>query len=404
MKNVVSVVGLGYVGLPLALAIAKSGNKVFGIDTNPELVNDLNSCKIENVDMKKFENELDLLVSNKLFSPVGDFEFVSKCSIIIVCLPTPLTEKGEPNLDILLAGLKSIKKFIKTGATLIVESTVYPGTMEEIVVKLFQDIDINLGYSPERIDPGNKDFDLGNTPKIISAFDIPTLNIMKDFYGQFTEKVHVMESVKAAEFAKIIENTYRLVNISLVNELLQIGNALGVNVRSALAAAATKPFGFQLFTPGIGAGGHCVPVDPVYLEWKVSTIDKSLSKVLTAAIQVNNEMPNYVCQKVKDLIPSGQAKILLYGISYKKGVSDTRESPSLKIRSILKNEGHFIYWFDPNIEEYDDEKRVENIYDFDLVIIMNYDKTLYLDELMKSNIRILDCTGLANKSNSIYYL
>jgi UDP-N-acetyl-D-glucosamine dehydrogenase len=404
MKNVVSVVGLGYVGLPLALAVAKSGNQVFGIDINLDLVNDLNLCQIRNTDMKVYERDLNLSLSNKSFTPVGDFKYVAKSEIVVVCLPTPLNEKGEPNLDILLDGLRNVKKFIKMGTTLVVESTVYPGTMEEIVVKLFQDIDINLGYSPERVDPGNKTFDLANTPKIISAFNIKTLSIMKDFYGAFIDEIYVTKSVKEAEFAKIIENTYRLVNISLVNELLQIGNALGVNTRNALAVAATKPFGFQLFTPGVGAGGHCVPVDPVYLQWKLSTLDKSLSKVLTAAIEVNTEMPNYVCRKVTELLLNEPSKILLYGISYKKGVSDTRESPSLKIRNILKNAGHIVYWFDPNIEEYENEKSVDNMYDFDLVIVINYDKTSYLDGLIDSKIKILDCTGLVNKTEKIFYL
>jgi UDP-N-acetyl-D-glucosamine dehydrogenase len=354
--------------------------------------------------MKKFEKDLCLVLSNGIFSAVSDFKYIADSRIIVVCLPTPLGEKGEPNLKILLDGLKNIKKFIKTGATVIVESTVYPGTMEEIVAKIFQGMDINLGYSPERIDPGNKKFDLANTPKIISAFNTTTLDLMKDFYGKFIDEIHVMGSVKEAEFAKTIENTYRLVNISLVNELLQIGNALGVNTRNALYAAATKPFGFQLFTPGVGAGGHCVPVDPVYLQWKVNKVDKNLSKILTAAIQVNTEMPTYVCERIKDLNLSHPARILLYGIAYKQGVSDTRESPSLKIERILKHDGHSVQWFDPNIEEHENEKRVEDVINFDLVIVTNYDDTAYLDKLINSNVKILDCTGQVEKGDSIYYL
>ena len=403
MKNV-CVVGLGYVGFPLSLAAANAGFVVTGIDSNTDLTKNLSESKIINPDLQYLQTKLDIVIRNNFFYVANSFNSVSTAQIVVVCLPTPLNDNGEPDLSILISGLKSIAEFVSDEALLIVESTVFPGTMESIVKPIFKHKKVELGYSPERIDPSNNIFNLENTTKLISAFSGIALSKMRNFYCSFIKDVYEVNSVEVAEFSKVIENTYRLVNISLVNELLIIGNSLGLDTRAALNAANTKPFGFQLFNPSAGAGGHCIPVDPVYLLWKAQTSGLKNINLISAAVEINNSMPSYVSKSAEKLLTTKPSKILIYGISYKSGVSDTRNSSGLAIRNHLIQSGHFVFWFDPIIKELGNEKRFDGELDFDLIIIVNFDDSIYLKELLNSDNLILDCTGRLDKRKNIFCL
>jgi UDP-N-acetyl-D-glucosamine dehydrogenase len=403
LKNV-CVVGLGYVGFPLALAAANANFFVTGIDSNSDLIKNLSASKINNPDLQYLQSQLDLTIRNNSFSLANSFDLVSSAQIVVVCLPTPLNDQGKPDLSILISGLKSIAEFISDEALIIVESTVFPGTMESIVKPIFKQKNVELGYSPERIDPSNKSFNLENTTKLISAFSDGALYKMQNFYSAFVKDLYAVDSVETAEFSKVIENTYRLVNISLVNELLIIGNELGLDTRAALNAANTKPFGFQLFNPSAGAGGHCIPVDPVYLLWKAQTAGVENINLISAAVETNNSMPSYVSQSAERLLTAKPSKILIYGISYKSGVSDTRNSSGLEIREHLIKSGHFVFWYDSIITELGDEKRFEGELDFDLIIIVNFDDSIYLKELLDKDVSVLDCTGKLGKSKNIFCL
>ena len=400
----VCVVGLGYVGLPLALSAANSQFVVTGIDLNYELIKDLSNSTIKNPDLQDLQPKLELAVRNNSFSATNSFQPISSAQIIAVCLPTPLDDKGEPDLNAFISGLKSIAEMVSNDALIIVESTVFPVTMESIVRPIFKDKKVELGYSPERIDPANKSFNLENTTKLISAFSKSTIVKMRDFYGAFVKNMYEVESVETAEYSKIIENTFRLVNISLVNELLIIGNALGLDTRAALSAANTKPFGFKLFVPSAGAGGHCIPVDPVYLLWKARKSGIRKLDLISAAVETNNLMPNYVSKSAKKLLSSKPSKILIYGIAYKSGVSDTRNSSGLEVLKQLTQSGYEVHWYDPIIKELGNEARYRGAIDFNLIIIINFDESTFLQEITDKDILTLDCTGRIRKAKNVFYL
>jgi len=402
--NNVSVIGLGYVGLPLAISAAEHGYKVIGIDKNNDLIQNLLNSYELNSDFNFLKSKLEQSLKLKNFFPTSSYEYISKSEIVIVCLPTPLDKNGLPDLSILTGALLDASKYIQPGTLLIVESTVFPGTMDDVVMPMFKDKGIRFGYSPERIDPNNKTFRLENTPKIISASDQDALVEVEKFYSKFIPTLHKVAEMKTAEFAKVIENTYRLVNISLVNELLKIGNGLNLDVRKALEAAATKPFGFELFSPGAGAGGHCIPVDPVYLLEKARSKNIKDVNLLSAAVEVNNSMPSYVVETCEKLLVNEKSRILIYGISYKSGVADTRESASLAIRDILINRGHDVFWYDELIKMWNNETRVEKLTDFDLVLVVNFSDLQTLKDLANKNTKILDCTGSLERAQNVFHL
>lgn len=351
----IAVIGLGYVGLPLALTFARNGFKVTGIDIDKDRVTRLGKGQSHILDTSS--GEIKAAIKDGSFSVTSDFSSIKKQDAIIICVPTPLYKTREPDVSYIVAAVKNIKKYMKRGQIVVLESTTYPGTTEEVMLPVLEEgglkegRDFYLAFSPERIDPGNKKYDTKNTPKIIGGISKNSTGIAKLLYEQAIGTVVPVSSSKVAEMVKLLENTFRIVNIGLVNEIMLMCDKLGINVWEVIDAAKTKPYGFMPFYPGPGVGGHCIPIDPIYLSWK-ARMNGFEARFIDLASQVNSEMPEYVVSKVIEGLnyhkkPVRCSKILLVGVAYKKDVKDLRESPALEIIDILMKKGALVSYYDP---------------------------------------------------------
>ena len=379
----VAVIGLGYVGLPLAIEAANSKLKVVGYDINESLVGNLNKSlsHVEDISDKDledaFSNELLITSDPKI---LGDSEY------IVISVPTPLTDY-QPDLSYVEEATKSISENLKKDQIIILESTTYPGTTLEIVkpileknTSLVAGEDFLLGYSPERIDPGNKEWTFKNTPKIVSGINEKSLKKISEFYNSIIDEVVEVSGTREAEMVKLIENTYRQVNIAMVNELAILSNMLDIDIWEVVDAAKTKPFGFQSFRPGPGVGGHCIPIDPKYLSFKTRQIGQPV-RFVELAQEINNSMPNYVISRISELMNKKEillknSKILILGVAYKKDIGDTRESPAIDIIESLLDKSVEVSFYDPFVDELIVNKEsilkdenLENLSNYDLVII-----------------------------------
>ena len=356
----VVVAGLGYVGLPLAMRATAVGHRVVGYDTNPGRVKLLAAGESYVEDISSAE--LQAALAGGLFLPSSDEDACTGFDVAVITVPTPLRE-GLPDLSYIEAASRMLARYLRPGATVIVESTSYPGTTQEQVLPWLEDgsalvagTDFYLGYSPERIDPGNSTWTLTTTPKIVSGIDERSLAAVQGFYDGVVERTVPVSSPREAELAKLIENTFRHVNIALVNELAMFASDLGINVWEAIDAASTKPFGFMPFTPGPGVGGHCLPIDPSYLSWRVErTLGKSFRFVELAA-DITRHMPDYVIHRLMLAFNArGRAlrgaRILLLGLAYKKNTGDARESPAVRVAQLLAGLGADVRAADPHVVE-----------------------------------------------------
>jgi UDP-N-acetyl-D-glucosamine dehydrogenase len=356
----VVVVGMGYVGLPLAMRAAEVGNQVIGYDTDRQRVQLLASGEsyIEDVPSEVLAREFGA----GRFRPSSDARACAGFDIAVVATPTPLRD-GLPDLSYLESAARTLARYLRPGATVVVESTSYPGTTQERVLPLLEEgsgliagVDFNLGYSPERIDPGNSTWTLTTTPKIVSGIDESSLKAVRAFYDTIVDQTVVVSSPREAELAKLVENTFRHVNIALVNELAMFAHDLGIDVWEAIRAAATKPFGFMQFTPGPGVGGHCLPIDPSYLSWRVERALGRSFRFVELADDINSHMPDYVVHRLMMGFNSqGQtvkgARILLLGLAYKKNTGDARESPAVRVAQLLTTMGAEVRAADPHVVE-----------------------------------------------------
>ena len=362
----VAIIGCGYVGLPLALRFAEAGHKVTGFDTDPKKVQMLNAGKsyIEHIQ----QNKIQQYVNSKHFGATSDFSRLSEADAIIICVPTPLNEYREPDLSYVENTAKSIQPHLQKGQLVVLESTTYPGTTEELVLPILEKsglhspiatgsqhenmaVDFFLAFSPEREDPGNKQYGLAQIPKVVGGVNPPSGRAAQALYGQVVSRVIPVSSTRAAEMAKLLENIFRCVNIALVNELKLLCQRMGMDVWEVIDAAATKPFGFMPFYPGPGLGGHCIPVDPFYLSWKAREYDFS-TRFIELAGEVNTAMPYHVVDSISEALNQHKkslkgAKLLVLGVAYKKDVDDLRESPTLKIMEILQKRGADFDYNDP---------------------------------------------------------
>lgn len=340
-KTQISVIGLGYVGLPLCLALCKANFKVYGIDNSDERVDLLRSGKsyistISNLKIKK--------IVNKKFIPTSDFEIIKKSEIIIICVPTPIDSYKKPDMQYVKNVVKQIEKYLEKNQTIILECTSYPGTTEEYFLPIFKKKKLSLGkniflgYSPEREDPGNKNFSIlkKNLSKVVSGYSNNCEKIVKSLYQKVSNEVFVCYDIKTAEFTKLLENIYRSVNIGLINELHSVCKKMGINIFEALKAAKTKPFGFTPFYPGPGVGGHCIPVDPYFLTYKAKQFNIN-TKFIKLAGKINDDRPIEIAKTLIEYIKNNQIKkkILILGLTYKKNSDDVRESPILQIYNFL---------------------------------------------------------------------
>ncbi len=358
-KAKISVIGLGYVGLPLCLALSNSNYKVFGIDNNIERIQTLRKGKsyistINDINIKK--------IIRKKFFPTNDFEEILNSDIIIICVPTPIDSNKKPDMQYVKNVVKQIDKYVKKNQTIILECTSYPGTTEEFFLPIFKKKkfkvgkNIFLGYSPEREDPGNHQHSIlkNNLSKVVSGFSHNCSKIIKTIYQKVSNEVFVCDNIKTAEFTKLLENIYRSVNIGLINELHTVCKKMNINIFEALKAAKTKPFGFNPFYPGPGVGGHCIPVDPFFLTYKAKQFGVN-TKFIKLAGKINDDRPNVISKTILDYIKKNKLKknILILGITYKKNSDDIRESPILKIHDLLsKKLINKVYVCDPLISKY----------------------------------------------------
>jgi len=350
------VVGLGYVGLPLAVEFAKAGLKVTGFDVDPGKVEKLTEgvSYIEDVPTA----ELAPLVEKQAFGATTDFDEMAEMDVVSICVPTPLSKTRDPDMSYVLQATQAVARTLRKGQLIILESTTYPGTTDELVrpeleksTNLVAGRDFFLAFSPERVDPSNPKFGIKNTPKVVGGIDEESGELARLFYSQAIDNVNKVSSAAAAEMSKLLENTFRSVNIGLVNEVAIMCHRLGLDVWEVIDAAATKPFGFMKFVPGPGLGGHCIPIDPFYLSWKLRTLNYR-ARFIELAGEVNSEMPHYVVRLVTDALNEDHkslkgSRVLLLGMAYKNDVADTRESPAIDIMKLLEQRGAEVVYSDP---------------------------------------------------------
>jgi UDP-N-acetyl-D-glucosamine dehydrogenase len=358
-QAVVGVIGLGYVGLPLAVEFAQAGFLVVGFDIDNARVAALNAgvCHIPDVD----GDVLRQLVQQGKLRATDDFDQLAGVDTISICVPTPLRKTKDPDISYVVNATEQIAKGLHTGQMIVLESTTYPGTTAELVLPILESTglvagsDFFLAFSPERIDPGNKDYMLRNTPKVIGGYTAQCTHVAVARYGTIVNQVVEVSSTMVAELVKLLENTYRAVNIGLANELAQMANVLGIDVWEVIRAAATKPFGFVPFYPGPGLGGHCIPIDPHYLAWKLRSLNYR-ARFIELASEVNGEMPQFVVEQITEAL-NEQAKcvkgayILVLGVAYKRNVGDVRESPALDVMDLLWKRHAIVSYSDPYVPD-----------------------------------------------------
>ena len=354
------VVGLGYVGLPLAHEAARSGLKVVGFDLNRDVVNGLNSGISHVGDLA--DSDIVMML-DRGFHATSDEDEVDEVETAVVCVPTPLTDDNGPDLTAVQAAAKMIGRLLRPGMLVVLESTTYPGTTDEVVRPILEKesgltagLDFALAFSPERIDPGNEHYSIRNTPKVVGGYTTSCAEDAANFYGKLCDQVVRARSAREAEMAKLLENTYRHVNIALVNEMTAFCHELGIDLWDSIRCAATKPFGFQPFYPGPGVGGHCIPIDPNYLGYKVRTLGYPF-RFVELAQEINGRMPGYVVSRATELLnrnfkPVNGSSVLLLGVTYKKDSADLRETPATSVARQLWRAGARVAYCDPYVTEW----------------------------------------------------
>ena len=358
-KACVGVIGLGYVGLPLVVEFAAKGFKGIGFEVDERKANQINSGESYIGDVPS--PRLRELVNTQQLRATTDFNHLAECDAIIICVPTPLRKTKEPDVSYILAAAEQIKQRLRRGQLVILESTTYPGTTDEVLLPMFEetglrlDEDFLLAFSPERVDPGNPQFVTHNIPKVVGGVTADSTLVAAHLYSQIVNDVHAVSSARVAEAAKLLENTFRAVNIGMANEMARLCYALNIDTWEVIKAAATKPFGFMAFYPGPGIGGHCIPLDPHYLSWKARQHGFD-SRFIGLAEEVNSRMPEHVVQLASDGLndeckPMKNSRILLLGVAYKKDIDDVRESPALSIIDRLRAKGARVRYHDPFVKE-----------------------------------------------------
>jgi len=403
----IAVLGLGYVGLPLAVVFAESGFKVTGIDPIASKVDSLNSGKSYVLDIS--DKQIRSLVKANRLTATTDFSVLSEVDAVTICVPTPLRKTGDPDLSFILSVAETLQKYIHPGLAIVLESTTYPGTTRELILqRLCEESELKVGndfflaFSPERVDPGRKDWTTINTPKVIGGITDNCLAVTQAWYNQALEHVVPVSSAEVAEMAKLLENTFRMINIGMVNELAIMCDRLGVDVWEVIDAAATKPFGFMKFLPGPGLGGHCIPIDPLYLSWKLKSLNYS-ARFIELASEINTGMPRYAVSKIQDALNLQKkslngSKVLILGVAYKPDIDDLRESPALDVALYLKQKGAEVSYHDPYIPSINHEEielesvtnLIKGIKTADCVAIITNHSSYDYDQILKDAKLIVD--------------
>ncbi len=405
----VGVVGLGYVGLPLAVEKAKAGFKTIGFDVQDEKVRLVNEG--HNYIGDVVDSDLKALVEEKMLTATTDFSFVKDVDFIAICVPTPLDSHQQPDISYVKSSTEEIAKYLTKGTMVVLESTTYPGTTEELIKPILENgsglkcgEDFYLGFSPERVDPGNLIYKTKNTPKVVGAIGKDATEVIATMYRAVLEgDVCEVSSPAIAEMEKILENTYRNINIGLVNELTMLCNKLGISMWEVIDAAKTKPYGFQAFYPGPGLGGHCIPLDPYYLSWKAREYGFHTS-MIESSMMINDQMPEYCVERASKILnrhakAMNGAKVLVLGVAYKQDIDDYRESPALRVIEVLQREQANVEYYDPWVAEYKykgqkyqgiKEITPEIIASYDLIMVTAAHTNVDYDMVQKNAIAIFD--------------
>ena len=403
----VVIIGLGYVGLPLAQEAVRVGLDVTGFDVKQAAVDGLNSGRSHIDDLS--DADVAAMVTGG-FRATTDLASAGNPDVVVICVPTPLSESDGPDLTAVKAATKSAAKLLRAGTTIVLESTTYPGTTDEVIRPMLEKatgltagLDFHLAFSPERIDPGNAVYGVRNTPKVVGGITPECTRAAADFYGKVCDTVVPAKSAREAEMAKLLENTYRHVNIALVNEMAIFCHELGVDLWDAIRCAATKPFGFQAFYPGPGVGGHCIPIDPNYLSYKVRAELSYPFRFVELAQEINNRMPMYVVDRAAEILNTDAkamngAKVLLLGVTYKKDIADQRESPARPIARKLLQRGAVLSFHDPFVENWrvdgrDVPRAGAPVADADLTILLQAHSQFDLDDIAARSHLLFDTRG-----------
>jgi UDP-N-acetyl-D-glucosamine dehydrogenase len=400
-KARIGVIGLGYVGLPLIVEFAAKGYSSIGFEVDEKKVSEINAGRSYIVDVP--EDDVQKCVSEGNLSATTDFSQLAECDVIIICVPTPLRKTKDPDMSYILTAGGEIQKYMRRGQMIILESTTYPGTTDEVLQPMFEEKGFKIGddfllaFSPERVDPGNPQFQTHNIPKVVGGVTDDSTEVAAALYGQIVNEVHQVSSARVAEAAKLWENTFRAINIGMANEMAKVCNALGIDSWEVVSAAATKPFGFMPFYPGPGIGGHCIPLDPHYLSWKARQHGFD-SQFISLAEQINSTMPNYVVELIMNALndekkPVNGSKILILGVAYKKDIDDMRESPALSIIDLLRADGAEVAYHDPFVKEVT----------FDHAYTIGDGEPLFNNELTDELISGSDCVVICTDHSNVDY-
>jgi UDP-N-acetyl-D-glucosamine dehydrogenase len=397
-SRTLAIIGQGYVGLPLAMAACDAGWSVIGIDNSESKVAQISSGASPVEDISDIQ--LQIALASGAYRVSTDFSAVAQASVITVCVPTPLDKKREPDLSLLRSAVKAVAPFIAHETLVISESTSYPGTLRDVIIPIVDSLKSNdaltiyFASAPERVNPGDLIWNQKNTPRLVGAIDPISQSKALAFYQSICDVPVSVSSPEIAEAAKLLENTFRLVNIALINEFTKLCSVTGIDVHEVIDSASTKPYGFMPFRPGVGVGGHCIPVDPLYLTWWARQ-NGHTAKFIEAADFINHEMPKYVGERALSMVAASinKPKVLILGVAYKPGVGDVRETPASELREYLETQGAEVAWFDPLVTNWGGTEPVDLQWECDVAILTIEQPGIMIELLIERGVQILDCTN-----------
>ncbi len=408
-SQVLAIIGQGYVGLPLAMAAVDAGWTVIGIDNFEAKVSQINSGSSPVEDIS--DQQLQAAIAKGTYKATTDFSSVSQASVITICVPTPLDEKREPDLELLRSAAKGIAPFVSNETLVVSESTSYPGTLRDVIIPIVNDLkpkesqNLYFASAPERVNPGDPVWNQKNTPRLIGAIDANSKIKALDFYESICDAAVSVSTPEVAESAKLLENTFRLVNIALINEFTQLCSANNINVHEVIDAASSKPYGFMPFRPGVGVGGHCIPVDPLYLTWwgRQSGVQANF---VESADSINQLMPRFVAERALNMVEkkTDSPRVLIVGVAYKPGVADVRETPASELRRCLIEKGAQVAWHDPLVARWEESDPVEIGWDCDIAILTINQDGIKMEDLIQRGVMVLDCTNSIPNQSGVNHL
>ncbi len=396
--QILAIIGQGYVGLPLAMAAVDAGWTVIGIDNFEAKVAQINSGTSPVEDISNAQ--LTAALKSGSYRASTDYSDVAAASVITICVPTPLNEKREPDLSLLQSAAKAIAPFVSNETLVVSESTSYPGTLRDLIIptvdslKPKESVNVYFASAPERVNPGDPIWNQKNTPRLVGAIDMASQEKALDFYKSICDVAVLVSTPEIAEAAKLLENTFRLTNIALINEFTQLCYASGINVQEVIDASSSKPYGFMPFRPGVGVGGHCIPVDPLYLTWWARQ-NGEMASFVEAADLINRSMPKYVAQRAISMIDGSRSnpRVLILGVAYKSGVADVRETPVSELQIHLIARGAIVAWHDPLVPIWEGSQSVDLDWDCDVAILATKQPGMDIEKLLARGVQVLDCTN-----------